>query len=212
MWQAGWVDARWGLLPLSLAILAGPGACSASPKAGCQTSGDCSSDQMCFFPIGSCSAQGQCLDPNAVGSSTQQSSCGAASQPRYCGCDRSVVLGPCGVSYAYAPTMGESAPCAPPATVVSGATLTTLATLPQSAPASLVVDTTSVYFTTDHTPAVVKVPLDGGTPRYPRLVSRCSRRARRGHDERLRHRGRRGDECPFGWRNPYDSRWTRVTR
>lgn len=76
--------------------------CSSSTTA-CSSPSDCSGSQVCVYPIGSCSAHGQCLDR------PDDDSCGDFYNPA-CGCDGKPVAFGCGYpeGYASAPTTGST--------------------------------------------------------------------------------------------------------
>jgi hypothetical protein len=105
--------------------------------------------------VGSCSAAGQCLSLGSLGAE-----CGIV--VTYCACDGTTVGGLCGPDYAYAPTLGGPAPCGPAPTSPSGGAITTLASLPQSAPEYLAVDAVNVYVAALGDGTIVKVPIGGG--------------------------------------------------
>jgi hypothetical protein len=137
-------------LALAIALACANGCGSGS----CTTNADCPSDQSCLFPVGSCSAQGQCLTPDSLGVQ-------CALVVNYCGCDGQTIGGLCGPDYAYGPTLGTMAPCGPSPTATG--TLTTLAELTQSAPECLATDGTNVYFTATDDGTVLEVSVDGGS-------------------------------------------------
>ncbi|MGH7282065.1 MAG: hypothetical protein ACRELY_11115 [Polyangiaceae bacterium] len=78
-----------------LAFLGGTG-CTRS----CTTRDDCGTDQECLFPIGSCSAQGECQDLSKRG-------CDFLTE--LCGCNGTVVYSECAYpgGYASGPTNGS---------------------------------------------------------------------------------------------------------
>jgi len=71
----------------------------------CTTNADCASGQRCLFPIGSCSATGQCES----GPSGPEGN----SEEELCGCNGSIVATGCGFpnGFASGPTTGASGPC-----------------------------------------------------------------------------------------------------
>ncbi len=119
----------------------------------CTASSDCESGMTCLYAIGDCSAKGQCLDLASLGPQ-----CNLIVS--YCGCDGTTIGGPCGPDYADGPTLGTRGPCGPPVTVAPGATLTTLAAYPQTAPEYIAADAEDVYWPLGD--AVMKVSVDGG--------------------------------------------------
>lgn len=76
----------------------------------CSSNAECSSGEMCLYPIGDCSASGECQkvsNPPTRGCSTL--SC-AGGETQYCGCDGTTVYGgACGFpdGYATGPTRGQ---------------------------------------------------------------------------------------------------------
>ena len=88
------------VLSLSLTAVLAP-ACSTHPA--CETDADCGSGSACFYPIGDCSAKGECF------LNSEQGTCDFITG--YCGCDGSSVHGgACGepAGYASGPTLGNS--------------------------------------------------------------------------------------------------------
>jgi hypothetical protein len=146
--------ARWTLMSgviLSLGTGCGSGAQS------CKIDGDCASGKSCLYPVGSCSAVGQCLNEASLGVRCEHF-------VSYCGCDGTSVPGLCGLDFASAPTLGQDAPCGPAPTVVPGATLSTLAMFPQTGPERIAVDATNAYVALLGDGRIVKVPIAGGAP------------------------------------------------
>jgi hypothetical protein len=121
----------------------------------CTTTSDCASGTTCLFPVGSCAAQGECLDPDSLGGECDHI-------VSYCGCDGQSVAGLCGPDYAYGPTLGQSDPCGPAPTFPAGATLKTLSEQTQSAPEELATDGVNVYVAGVGSGTVVQVPGGGG--------------------------------------------------
>jgi hypothetical protein len=99
---------RAGLVVALLIVLAGHGGCSSSSAStsSCTADTECASGQRCLYAVGSCFAEGQCLNPATLGAM-----CNLVVS--YCGCDGSAVGGLCGPAYAFGPTMGKPAPCEP---------------------------------------------------------------------------------------------------
>jgi hypothetical protein len=67
----------------------------------CKVTAECDAGQSCLYPVGNCSAKGQCLALGSV--------CGLVVS--YCGCDGTRVQGLCGPPYAYGPTLAPDASC-----------------------------------------------------------------------------------------------------
>jgi hypothetical protein len=72
----------------------------------CTANSECDAGEQCLFPIGDCSAKGQCLSLASLGAE-------CAHEVAYCGCSGTTVEGLCGPPYAYGPTPSADAasPC-----------------------------------------------------------------------------------------------------
>ena len=72
----------------------------------CTANSDCDAGEQCLFPLGDCSAKGQCLSLASLGAE-------CAHEVAYCGCNGIAVGGLCGPPYTYGPTPGADAasPC-----------------------------------------------------------------------------------------------------
>lgn len=68
----------------------------------CTATSDCNPGEQCLFPIGDCSAKGQCLSLASLGAQ-------CAHEVAYCGCNGTTVEGLCGPPYAYGPTPSADA-------------------------------------------------------------------------------------------------------
>jgi hypothetical protein len=97
---------RAGLLVALVLVLVGHGGCSSSSSSAssCAADSQCPSGQRCLFAVGSCLAEGQCLNPATLGPM-----CNIV--VTYCGCNGSTVGGLCGPAYAFGPTEGKPGPC-----------------------------------------------------------------------------------------------------
>ncbi len=149
-----------GVVLAALSWVVGATGCSPSsspsPKS-CTANSDCGVSETCLYSVGSCSAQGQCLDMSALGAQCDH-------VVSYCACDGTTVGGLCGPNYAYAATLGLPGPCGPAPTVAPGATLTTLARSANAVPETIAIDATSVYFPSTGDGRIVKVSKAGGSP------------------------------------------------
>lgn len=146
-----------GLVLAALSWVVGATGCSPSSPKSCTASSDCGASETCLYAVGSCSAQGQCLDMSTLGAQ-------CAHVVSYCACDGTTVSGLCGPNYAYAATLGQPGPCGPAPMVAAGATLTTLARLANAVPETIAVDATSIYFPSTSDGRIVKVSKAGGSP------------------------------------------------
>jgi hypothetical protein len=102
-----------GLLLPAVLVAALVSACSTtSPSTSCTTSAECSSPAECVYPIGDCSAKGQCIDVSSL------LMCGMVVYS--CGCG-ATVNALCGQPYAAGPSLygpyqlDQSGPCFPDA-------------------------------------------------------------------------------------------------
>jgi hypothetical protein len=100
----GGPDGAFCCEPENVAVdAASDGGASGGP---CTANSDCDAGDQCLFPIGDCSAKGQCLSLASLGAECDH-------EVAYCGCNGTTVEGLCGPPYAYGPTPSADAasPC-----------------------------------------------------------------------------------------------------
>jgi hypothetical protein len=85
---------------VAFVLIAAPAVSNGCGPGDCNSDSDCSSGQSCLFPMGNCSARGECRSLDESNGCTHTPTCNALES--LCGCDGTMVTTGCGFPQGWA--------------------------------------------------------------------------------------------------------------